>query len=139
MERPWSIEDIAEQLGINARLTADLLRDPDALSIVPKPFGRVGNSRLFDPLVVRAALPEMRAFLAGSNARTATKRAIEERAAQEAQERRRAEFEREAKANREMRETFAAAQENREEVDRRRKAHSGGEAIIVDGNGRRAR
>ena len=51
----WSLPDCAEWLGVSARVLGDMMREGEAP--VPKPFGKVGASQLWDPAQFRAAVP----------------------------------------------------------------------------------
>ena len=138
MSRPMDIggtPDIAKMLGVPNRACEDLLRDPDAPQ-VPY-FGKLGNARMYDLGLVRSMIPALRAYLDGAPDRSAAKRQATIKAREEALARQIEKFEAEQRAFNDMQSTFKAAQQSRDEVARRRKSASGGQAILLDASGRR--
>ena len=104
--RPWTSADCAEYLGMSTRAFSDLTRDPDAP--VPPPFGRAGNSQLWDPGQFMVGAKKLRAWLADAGERSTHKRLATLKAQEDQLAERQARFEAQRKYGLEQQEMWAA-------------------------------
>lgn len=125
----WGTADIANALGLSRRQCEDMLRDPECPSIPY--FGKLGNSRCYDPLAVQAALPKVRQWLDGASDRAVTKRKATLAEQEAALARRQAEIQAEL-AETAARYAFFRDSEarNKAEADALNERHKGQRAII---------
>jgi hypothetical protein len=98
---------IAQHVNISKRMLEDGIRNGCPM---PEPFGRVGNSRLWDPLSVQAATPRIIDWFDKSPERAAASRAETLKQQEAARQRRLAEQQKEFADSRERYEFFRACE-----------------------------